>query len=66
MNDINVLLGGAEGHNKDSLNYLFTVVKKIVYNAKCKEKLLSITNEYGIVRGFSDKWELLRSIIERL
>ena len=32
MNDINVLLGGAEGHNKDSLNYLFTAVKKIVYN----------------------------------
>ena len=77
-------LGGAEGNNKDSLNYLFTVVKKYVYNTKCKEKLLSIEgvtitirhyhtlehwivkNEYGSVRGYSDKSEQLSSINEPL
>ena len=80
MNDTNVLLGGAEGQNKDRLNYPFTVVKEYVYNAKCKEKPLSIVgftnlirqsytlehwivkNEFGFVRGYSDKWEMLTSI----
>ena len=36
LNDINVILGGVEGHNKDSLNYLFTIVNTYVYNTKCK------------------------------
>ena len=28
--------------NKDSLNFLFTVIKKYIYNTKCKEKELSV------------------------
>ena len=28
MNDINVFLGGAAGHKKESLNYLSTLMKK--------------------------------------
>ena len=42
MTDIKVLLGGTEGANKDSLNFCFTVIKKYIYNTKCKEKDLSV------------------------
>ena len=38
INDINVLLGGAVGHKKDSLNYLFILMEKYVYNTKCNER----------------------------
>ena len=48
MNDINVLLG----HNKDSLNYFFTVLKKYVYTTKCKEKLLSIEGFTNLIRHY--------------
>ena len=37
LNDAQVLLGGADNENKDVLNYYFTVVKKYIYNTKCKE-----------------------------
>ena len=33
---------GADGPNKDTLNFIFTVVKKYVYNTKCKERSLNI------------------------
>ena len=81
MVDKNVILGAVEGRNKDVLNFFFTVVKKYVYNVKCKESQLSVescknlfkyyysmehcvvTNEFGSIRGFSNKWEVLSSLI---
>ena len=42
LDDAEVLLGGADNENKDVLNYLFTVVKKYIYNTKCKQQQLSV------------------------
>ena len=82
LDDAKVLLGGAENENKDVLNYLFTVVKKYIYNTKCKQQQLSIkccisliqyyhsleqcvaTNEYGIIKGYVERWELLSPFLE--
>ena len=83
LNDVEVLLGGAENENKDFLNYLFTVVKKYIYNTKCKEQQLSVKcigsiqyyysleqcvviNDYGMVKGFADRWELLSPFLEQM
>ena len=48
----NLLLGGAAGHKKDSLNYLFTLIKKYVYNKKCNEKSLSIWGFKNLIRHY--------------
>ena len=41
LDDVKVLLGGADNEKKDVLNYLFIVVKYI-YNTKCKEQQPSV------------------------
>ena len=82
LDDVKVLLGGVENENKDVLNYLFTVVKKYIYNTKCKQQQLSVkccisliqyyhsleqcvaTNDYGMIKGYVDRWELLNPILE--
>ena len=84
LNDVKVLLGGTENKNKDFLNYLFIVVKKYIYNTKCKEQQLSVkccisllqyyhsleqcivTDGYGIVKGFADKWEFFSPFFEHM
>ena len=50
LNDKNVLLGVTEGENKDSLNFLFTVVKKYIYITKCNENLLSVISCKGLLK----------------
>ena len=84
LNDVEVLLGGVENKNKEFSKYLFTVVKKFIYNTKCKEQQLSVkccisliqyyhsleqcvvTNDYGMVKGFADGWEILSPILEHM
>ena len=84
LNDVKVLLGGTENKNKDFLNYLFIVVKKYIYNTKCKEQQLSVkccisllqyyhsleqcivTDGYGIVKGFADRWEFFSPFFEHM
>ena len=84
LDDAKVLLGGVKNENKDVLNYLLTVVKKYIYNTKCKQQQLSVkccisliqyyhsleqcvaTNDYGMIKGYVDRWELLSPILEFL